>query len=32
LSNLCRVLTKAPATAAAPPSVQLPPPAHASTP
>ncbi len=32
LSNLCRVLTKAPATAVAPPQVQLPPPAHASTP
>ena len=32
LSNLCRVLTKAPATAVAPPPVQLPPPAHASTP
>jgi len=32
LSNLCRVLTKAPATAAAAPPVQLPPPAHASTP
>ena len=32
LSNLCRVLTKAPATAVAPSQVQLPPPAHASTP
>jgi acetyl-CoA carboxylase carboxyl transferase subunit beta len=32
LSNLCRVLTKAPAITVAPPQVQLPPPAHASTP
>ena len=32
LANLCRVLTKSPATAVAPPQVQLPPPAHASTP
>ncbi len=32
LSNLCRVLTKAPAVAVAPPQVQFPPPAHASTP
>jgi acetyl-CoA carboxylase carboxyl transferase subunit beta len=32
LSNLCRVLTKAPASTVAPPQVQLPPPAHASTP
>jgi len=32
LSNLCRVLTKAPAIAVTPSQVQLPPPAHASTP